>query len=88
MRKGVALLGAVAVVCVSSSASADPKAAADGVYTMPVITVYGRAPKPLVVIEITRPTAAHEAGTAHQRLRDELAAELVPAALRPQPNAR
>jgi hypothetical protein len=70
-----------ALMTLSTSALADES---EGVRTLPMITIYGRAPKPSVVVEIRGPTAAREAGLAHEGLRDRLMAQSIPPALRPQ----
>ena len=51
------------------------------VYVVPTVTVYGRAAKPLVVVIVKRPTAAQEAGAAHEALRQTTLAHSEPAAL-------
>jgi hypothetical protein len=88
MKKlGLALnLGVVTLLLCSSLAYADSDQNTEGgvVHTIPIITVYGRAPKPSVVIELSRPTAAHEAGSAHEYLRERLTAQSIPPGLRPQ----
>jgi hypothetical protein len=57
----------------TSSASADQ--------TLPEIVVYGHRQMPSVVIELTRPTAAHEAGAAHEAFRREMLEKSRPPAL-------
>jgi hypothetical protein len=52
------------------------------VYVVPTVTVYGRAAKPLVVVVVKHPTAAQEAGAAHESLRETNLARSEPAALR------
>lgn len=82
MKKSFAVvLGLAALVVVPSVASAD-EPSGDGVVQLPVITVYGKRPaKPSMTIELTRPTAAREAGAAHEGLRRSLLAASMPAAL-------
>jgi hypothetical protein len=74
------LVAGVVLALTPSLAFADPDVGS--VRTLPVIVVYGRAPKPSVVIELTRPTAAHEAGVAHEVLRTRLVEASAPPALR------
>ena len=45
--------------------------------------IYGRPPKPLVVIELRHPSAATQAGAAHEDMRAEWIQKLEPATLRP-----
>ncbi len=72
----------VAAALVVAPAFADPTAptvpAAPAVYVMPVITVPGRPSRPTVVVVVTRPTAAAEAGAAHESLRATLLARSEP----------
>ncbi len=65
------------------AAPAPPHQAAGAVRMMPTITVTGRAQRPTVVVIVTRPTAAHEAGAAHEALREALVASTEP--VTPQP---
>ena len=63
---------ALALPMLAVPALADPPAAAapgPQVYVVPTVTVYGRAQKPLVVVVVKHPTAAQEAGAAHETLR-------------------
>lgn len=51
----------------SARAGADTALQADGVHHLSPVTEYGRRRAlPSVVIELTRATAAHEAGAAHE----------------------
>lgn len=75
-------LAAVALSLVSVVASADETASAPKVYTTPVVTVYGRPNKPSVVIELTRPTAASAARSAHEEMRNAWLEKSVPATLK------
>lgn len=88
MKKSFAvLLGLAAVVVVPSIAAADEPAGP--VITLPVITVYGKRPaKPSMTIELTRPTAAREAGAAHEDLRKSLLEASMPAALKAAEQSR
>ncbi len=67
-----ALVAASAVLFSAAPASADFPASPDGVTYLPVITVYGRPNRPTVVIELTRPSASHEASAAHEDMRAHL----------------
>jgi hypothetical protein len=65
-------------------ALADPPAvSAPGpeVYVVPTVTVYGRPQRPLVAIVVKHPTAAQEAGAAHESLRASTLARSEPASL-------
>lgn len=69
----------VAAPFIAAPAFADPTAPAPGhVHVMPTVVVTGRVIKPAVVVVVTRPTAAHEAGAAHQALHDALLARTEP----------
>ena len=60
-------------------AHADPTASpTPGTYVMPTFTVTGHPQRPTVVVVVTRPTAAHEAGAAHQAFREALLARSEP----------
>jgi hypothetical protein len=51
------------------------------VYTTPTVVIYGRPNKPAVVIVVKTPTAAAEAGAAHEALRASLLAQTEPGRL-------
>jgi hypothetical protein len=53
-------------------------AAAGSVRVLPEIVIACRAQRPTVVVVVTRPTAAHEAGAAHEVLREALVAQSEP----------
>jgi hypothetical protein len=80
----VAIVAGAVLVTVAVRADADDEAtAAPGrVFTLPVVVVHGRVPRPLVVIDLRQPTAAHEAGAAHDTMRDAWLRASVPATLR------
>ncbi len=61
--------------------AAPPPASPAQVYVVPTVTVYGRAAKPLVVVVVKRPTAAQEAGAAHDALRTTTLARSAPPSL-------
>jgi hypothetical protein len=64
---------------VATPAFADPTAPAPGhVHYMQTLVVTGRAQRPAVVVVVTRPTAAQEAGAAHESLREALLAKTEP----------
>ena len=69
------------LLVVPSIASAD-ETCEPGFVCLKPITVYGRAPKPLVVIELQHPSAAKQAGAAHEEMRAEWIQKLEPATLR------
>jgi hypothetical protein len=74
----VAIVGSVA----ASALADDTTTATPGSYTMPLQTIYGRANRPLVFIAIRPPTAASQAGAAHESLRESLLQQSVPAAMK------
>ncbi|MGH7293413.1 MAG: hypothetical protein ACRELB_00700 [Polyangiaceae bacterium] len=69
----VALLGA-------ATASADPTVTTTMV--LPSRTIFGRLEKPMVVIVVKRPSAASQAGAAHEAMRTRLMKQYEPVALR------
>jgi hypothetical protein len=73
----LACAGALAAV----PASADPTV--NVVLKMPERTILGRLDKPMVVIEVKTPTAASQAGAAHEALRATLMKRYEPATLHP-----
>lgn len=81
MKRTLAVLAAAAAMLASVSASADGLCE-PGVQCLKQITIYGRAPKPLVVIELQRQSAATAAGQAHEAMRARWLNQLVPATLR------
>ena len=81
MKRALSALFVTGILFTCSSAFADEPS--DNVRTLPMITIYGkRPPLPLVVVEITRPTAAHEAGQAHDEMRNAWLLKTEPAAMR------
>lgn len=58
------------MISLPAIASADETAVT--VTTLKPITIVGRPNRPNVTIELTRPTAAHEAGAAHAAMRASL----------------
>lgn len=87
-RLVLAVAAAILVLpMVAVPALADPTstaAPAATVYVVPTVTVYGRAAKPLVVVIVKRPTAAQEAGAAHEVLRSAILDRSAPASLQPR----
>ncbi len=81
MRRALVLAVTAASLFLSSSVMADETCERGFVCIKPV-TVYGRAPKPLVVIELQHPSAAKQAGAAHEDMRAEWIEKLEPATLR------
>lgn len=82
MRRLLALSIVFAAVGVSSAVMADEKCE-PGVICLKPYTVYGRAPKPSVVIELQHPSAATQAGAAHDAMKEEWLKKLEPATLHP-----
>jgi len=72
----------LSVLAVPSVAAADETTCEPGFVCMKTVIVYGRAPKPLVVIELQHPSAAKQAGAAHEEMRAEWIQKLEPATLR------
>lgn len=72
-----------AVLSLLSAASGADEACEPGFACLKPVTIYGRPPKPIVVVELARPTAASAAGAAHDALRAEWMQKLEPATLRP-----
>ena len=64
----IALASVMAVPAIASAEEPAPT-----VKTLKPVTIVGRLNRPSVVIEITRPTAAHEAGAAHEASRVSIA---------------
>jgi hypothetical protein len=71
------LLATMAILA-PATASADPA----GTVQVPLITIYGRPAHPAVTIVLTRPTAAREAGIAHEAVRQSLMKQSMPPALK------
>lgn len=82
MRKALSFAIVALAVCAPSLVMADG-ACEPGVICLKPYTVYGRVPKPLVVIELTRPSAASAAGAAHADMRSDWLEKLEPSTLRP-----
>jgi hypothetical protein len=77
----LALLIVAAATAVPSIVMADGTCE-PGVICLKPYTVYGRVPKPLVVIELRHASAATAAGAAHEDMRSEWIEKLEPATLR------
>jgi hypothetical protein len=58
--------------------AAHPGAGHASVHVLSEIVIHGRAQRPTVVVVVTRPTASHEAGAAHEALREALVAQSEP----------
>lgn len=69
-----------AVTCLAMPARADETTPATT--TLPTITIVGRPARPNITVVLTRPTAAREAGAAHEAVRKALVEASVPATLR------
>jgi hypothetical protein len=67
----------------ATTAFADPTVTVT--FRMPERTIFGRIEKPMVVIEVKTPTAASQAGAAHEALRASLMKQYEPAALKRAP---
>lgn len=83
MKRWLALFVLACASFVSASAGADETCEA-GFQCLKPVTIYGRPPKPIVVIELPRKSAATAAHDAHETMRAEWNAQLVPATLRGQ----
>jgi hypothetical protein len=80
MKKVIFVLTLAAMWSLASLASADQTDGV-GVYTMKPIVIVGRPNLPSVVIELTRPTAAQAARSAHEEMRNAMIESLRPATL-------
>jgi hypothetical protein len=83
MKSLLAFALAASAIVVSVPAAADPTA--PGTLVLPTRTIYGRLDKPKVVIVVKTPTAASQAGEAHEGLRAALMKQYEPATLHPAP---
>lgn len=82
---GLPMVAVPALADPTTAASASKPASSNApvqVYVVPTVTVYGRAAKPLVVVVVKHPTAAQEAGAAHDALRTATLARSAPDALK------
>ena len=82
MKRALVALALAAVTLVPLSATADDSLCEPGVQCLKMVTIYGRAPKPMVVIELRHATAASAAGQAHEQMRARWMQQLVPATLK------
>ena len=83
MKRALFVLASVASLLVSAAAAADDACVPEPhVQCLKVVTIYGRAPKPMVVIELRHKPAAASAGEAHEAMRARWMQSLVPATLR------
>jgi hypothetical protein len=83
MKSLFATVLVAASVLVATTALADPTVTVT--LRMPERTIMGRIEKPMVVIEVRTPTAASQAGAAHQVLRASLMKHYEPATLKRAP---
>lgn len=81
MKSLLAVALATVAILAAFPASADPTVTTTLV--MPTRTILGRIEKPMVVIVVKTPTAASQAGAAHEALRASLMKQYEPATLRP-----
>ncbi|HEY1960118.1 MAG TPA: hypothetical protein VGH28_31130 [Polyangiaceae bacterium] len=81
MKRALFVLTAVATLAASTLAAADDTCEPH-VQCLRQVTIYGRAPKPMVVIELRHPSAASAAGEAHAAMRSQWLRALVPPTLR------
>jgi hypothetical protein len=79
MKSLLALVLAGAAVLVALPAAADPNDHATLV--LPPRTIYGRVDRPMVVIVVKTPTAASQAGAAHEALHEALMKQYEPATM-------
>ena len=49
--------------------------------TLPTVVVYGRIQRPLVIVDMRQPTAAHEAAAAHEDMKEAWLKASVPKGL-------
>ena len=69
--------GMFASVAARADDTCDP-----GVRCLKMVTIYGRAPRPMVVVELRHASAATAAGQAHAEMRERWLKQLVPVTLR------
>jgi hypothetical protein len=81
MKRAAIALFAAAAMLAALPADADDTCE-PGIQCLRMVTIYGRPPKPLVVIELRRPSAARSAAQAHEEMRARWLAQLVPATLK------
>jgi hypothetical protein len=81
MKRALILLVAASALLASASAGADDTCE-PGVQCLKMVTIYGRAPRPIVVVELRRIPAATAAGQAHEEMRQRWLERLVPATLK------
>ena len=83
MKRALFVLASVATLVTSTVAAADDACVPEPhVQCLKQVTIYGRAPKPMVVIELRHKSAATSAGEAHDAMRARWTQSLVPATLR------
>ena len=90
MKSFVLAAAAAACLCAAMPAQADPTGPAHGDATVTTIRlpsrdIVGRIRKPLVVIVVKAPSAASQAGAAHEALRDALLDRAEPATMHVHP---
>ena len=73
---------AMSIPAIATADDAVPAAPAPAVTVTKEVKVVGHRLLPNVIVELTRPTAAHEAGAAHEFLRAALLSRTAPASLR------
>ncbi len=73
MRIALAAFAALSLFTFAASARADESAPQPNVQVVKPVTIYARhGSRPSVVVVLQRPSAAHEAGVAHESLRASL----------------
>lgn len=82
MRFHVFAFAALAAVLVLPEVARADDTGVVGIVTLPVLTIVGHPDRPNVTIVLTKPTAAHEAGAAHEAMRRAWVARAEPATLR------
>jgi len=82
-RLAASVLALGTILAATALADETNTACEAGYQCLKPVIVYGRPPKPIVVVELVRPTAAHEAGAAHEEMKLEWLKKAEPKALRP-----
>ena len=82
MNRALVAVALAAVTLVPAAAGADDSLCQPGVQCLRMVTIYGRAPKPMVVVELRHAPATSAAGQAHAEMRARWIQQLVPATLK------
>ena len=82
MRRALVIVASTAALLSSAVCAADDTCAPEPhVQCLKQVTIYGRAPKPMVVIELRHAAAASAAGQAHAAMRERWTKAPIPVTL-------